>query len=58
MKKRSNAPIFWLLFGGGGVLSALTGVALVLMTGVLVAGFLLFRALAWMAIPQLKSASR
>ena len=36
MKKRSNAPIFWLLFGAGGVLSALTGVALVLITGVLV----------------------
>lgn len=36
MKKRSNAPIFWLLFGAGGVLSALTGIALVLITGVLV----------------------
>jgi fumarate reductase subunit D len=28
--KRSNAPIFWLLFGAGGMLSALLGTALVL----------------------------
>jgi fumarate reductase subunit D len=33
MKKRSNAPFFWLLFGAGGVLSALFGSALVLITG-------------------------
>jgi fumarate reductase subunit D len=33
MKKRSNAPFFWLLFGAGGVLSALLGSALVLITG-------------------------
>jgi fumarate reductase subunit D len=31
--KRSNAPIFWLLFGAGGMLSALLGTALVFVTG-------------------------
>lgn len=31
--KRSTAPIFWLLFGAGGMLSALIGPALVLITG-------------------------
>jgi fumarate reductase subunit D len=31
--KRSNAPVFWLLFGAGGMLSALLGTALVLITG-------------------------
>ena len=31
--KRSNAPIFWLLFGAGGMLSALFGSALVFITG-------------------------
>jgi fumarate reductase subunit D len=30
---RSNAPVFWLLFGAGGMLSALLGSALVLITG-------------------------
>jgi fumarate reductase subunit D len=30
---RSIAPIFWLLFGAGGMLAALTGPALVLITG-------------------------
>lgn len=34
--KRSNAPIFWLLFGAGGMLSALIGPALVFITGVAV----------------------
>lgn len=34
--KRSNEPIFWSLFGGGGVLSALFGPMLVLITTVLV----------------------
>ncbi len=34
--KRSNKPIFWALFGGGGMLSALIGPALVLVTGLLV----------------------
>jgi fumarate reductase subunit D len=32
--KRSNAPIFWSLFGAGGVLSALLGPVLVLITGI------------------------
>jgi len=32
--KRSNAPFFWLLFGAGGMLSALTGTALVFVTGI------------------------
>lgn len=31
--KRSNAPIFWALFGAGGMLSALVGAALVIITG-------------------------
>lgn len=31
--KRSNSPIFWALFGAGGMLSALTGTMLVFMTG-------------------------
>ena len=32
--KRSRAPIFWLMFGGGGMLSALLGTALVFVTGI------------------------
>lgn len=32
--KRSNQPPFWLLFGAGGMLSALVGWMLVLMTGI------------------------
>ena len=31
--KRSIAPVFWLLFGAGGMLAALAGPALVLITG-------------------------
>jgi fumarate reductase subunit D len=31
--KRSAAPVFWLLFGAGGMLAALAGPALVLITG-------------------------
>jgi fumarate reductase subunit D len=31
--KRSNAPFFWLMFGAGGMLSALLGTALVFITG-------------------------
>lgn len=34
--KRSNAPIFWLLFGAGGMLSALLGAMLVFITGIAV----------------------
>ncbi|HEX4858162.1 MAG TPA: fumarate reductase subunit FrdD [Usitatibacteraceae bacterium] len=34
--KRSNAPIFWVLFGAGGMLSALIGAALVFITGIAV----------------------
>ena len=34
MTKRSNAPVFWLLFGAGGMLSALFGAALVFLTGI------------------------
>lgn len=32
--KRSNQPFFWLLFGAGGMLSALVGAMLVFITGV------------------------
>ena len=31
--KRTKAPIFWLLFGAGGMLSALFGPALIVITG-------------------------
>jgi fumarate reductase subunit D len=42
MNKRSNAPIFWALFGAGGMLSALTGPVLVFMIGIAIPlGFLL-----------------
>ena len=40
--KRSNAPIFWSLFGAGGMLSALFGPMLVVITGIAVPlGFML-----------------
>ncbi|MEQ1515722.1 MAG: fumarate reductase subunit FrdD [Usitatibacteraceae bacterium] len=32
--KRSNAPIFWALFGAGGMLSALIGAVIVFMSGI------------------------
>lgn len=32
--KRSTQPVFWLLFGAGGMLSALVGAALVFVTGI------------------------
>ncbi len=32
--RRSNAPIFWVLFGAGGMLAALIGPVLVLITGI------------------------
>jgi fumarate reductase subunit D len=48
--QRSNAPIFWLLFGAGGMLAALFGTALVFLTG--------FAApLGWPLGPQLMSYS-
>jgi len=34
--KRSHAPVFWLLFGAGGMLSALLGAMLVFITGIAV----------------------
>ncbi|MCC4119201.1 fumarate reductase subunit D, partial [Aromatoleum toluclasticum] len=34
--KRSNAPIFWGLFGEGGMLAALFGPVLVFITGIAV----------------------
>ena len=33
--KRANEPIFWSLFGAGGVLSALLGPILILITGII-----------------------
>lgn len=36
MKPRSHEPIFWSLFGGGGMLAALVGPILVLIVGLLV----------------------
>ena len=41
-RKRSNAPIFWGLFGAGGMVAALVGPMLVFITGIAVPlGFLL-----------------
>lgn len=42
MIKRSNKPIFWSLFGAGGMLSALIGPMLIFITGIAIPlGFLL-----------------
>ena len=36
IRKRSNAPIFWLLFGAGGMMAALFGPIMVFVTGIAV----------------------
>ena len=41
--KRSNEPIFWSLFGAGGMLAALIGPALVFITGIAVPFGLIFK---------------
>ncbi|MDR2507202.1 MAG: fumarate reductase subunit FrdD [Candidatus Accumulibacter sp.] len=41
-RKRSNAPVFWLLFGAGGMLAALTGPMLIFITGIAIPLGLLF----------------
>lgn len=43
-RKRSNAPIFWGLFGAGGMLAALFGPVLVFITGIAIPLGLLFPA--------------
>jgi fumarate reductase subunit D len=48
--KRSHAPIFWLLFGAGGMLAALVGPMLVFITGIAVP-------LGWPFSPELLSYS-
>jgi fumarate reductase subunit D len=50
--RRSHAPIFWGLFGAGGMLSALLGPMLVLITGVLVPMGLLLPA-GFMSYPRM-----
>jgi len=35
LPKRAFAPVFWLLFGAGGMLAALFGPALILITGIM-----------------------
>lgn len=36
LPRRTIAPVFWLLFGAGGMLAALFGPALILITGVMI----------------------
>jgi fumarate reductase subunit D len=36
LPKRTIAPLFWLLFGAGGMLAALFGPALILITGIMI----------------------
>ena len=36
LSPRAHTPVFWLLFGAGGMLSALIGATLVLITGLLI----------------------
>jgi fumarate reductase subunit D len=36
LPKRTIAPVFWLLFGAGGMIAALFGPALVLLTGIMI----------------------
>lgn len=36
LPKRTIAPLFWLMFGAGGMLSALFGPALILITGIMI----------------------
>ncbi len=55
--KRSNAPIFWLLFGAGGMLSALLGAALVVLTGLVVPLGMPLSA-DWMNYPRMLELSR
>ena len=43
MSKRSKEPIFWSLFGAGGMLAALIGPALVFLTGIAVPFGILFK---------------
>jgi fumarate reductase subunit D len=42
MIKRSNKPIFWSLFGAGGMFSALVGPMLVLVSGIMIPAGLMF----------------